>query len=164
LVMGLAYFVVPGRENVDRTLGLAREKAEELGIKHVVVASTRGFTAEKAFEVFKETDVTLTIVGIGRESFPIELLGKLEEKGHNVCFSRETDYEYPELVKSAYRRFCEGVKVAVEIAMIAAKKGFVSTEEEVVSVGKWDTALIIKPSTSDRFSELRVRELICKPR
>ena len=160
----MVYFQVPGRENIEKTLGLVKNKAEKLGIKNVVVASTRGFTAEKAFEAFKETDVKLTIVGIGRESFPNDLLGKLEEEGHNVCFSRETDYEYPDLVKSAYRRFCEGVKVDVEIAMIAAQKGFVSTEEDVISVGKWDTALIIKPSTSDNFSELRIRELVCKPR
>ena len=160
----MAYFDKPGRENVDETLNLAKEKALELGIKNVVVASTRGFTAEKAFEAFKDTDTVLTIVGIGRESFPQDLLGRLEEKGHNVCFSREVSYEYPELVRTAYRRFCEGAKVAVEIPMIAADAGLISMDEEVVSVGKWDTALIIKPATSDRFSELKVRELICKPR
>jgi hypothetical protein len=73
-------------------------------------------------------------------------------------------YDYPDLVKIAFRRFSEGVKVAVEVVMIAAKKGFVSTEEDVISVGKWDTALIIRPATSDNFSELKVRELICMPR
>ncbi|MDH5441700.1 MAG: hypothetical protein OEY31_13950, partial [Candidatus Bathyarchaeota archaeon] len=78
----MTYFEKPGRENVDETLKLAKERALELGIKNVVVASTRGFTAEKAFEVFKDTDIVLTIVGIGRESFPQDLLGKLEEKGH----------------------------------------------------------------------------------
>lgn len=160
----MTYYEVPGRENIVKTLELVKKRAKELGIKNVVVASTRGFTAERAFDAFKETDVTLTIVGIGRESFPESLLGKLEEEGHNVVFSRETSYEYPDLVKAAYRRFSEGVKVAVEIAMIAVQKGLVSTEEEVVSIGKWDTALVIKPSTSDRFSELAIRELICKPR
>ena len=160
----MTYFEKPGRENVDETLKLAKERALELGIKNVVVASTRGFTAEKAFEVFKDTDIVLTIVGIGRESFPQDLLGKLEEKGHGVCFSREVSYEYPELVRSAYRRFCEGVKVAVEIPMIAADARLISTEEDVVSVGKWDTAMVIKPAKSDMFSELRIKELICKPR
>lgn len=143
---------------------LVKERSEELEIKNVIVASTRGFTAEKAFDAFKETDVTLTIVGIGRDSFPKDLLGKLEEEGHNVVFSRETEYDYPDLIKTAYRRFSEGVKVAPEIAMVAAQKGLVSVDEEVISIGKWDTALVIKPSTSDRFSDLAIRELICKPR
>ena len=160
----MTYFEEPGRQNVDETLSLAKERTLQLGTKNVVVASTRGFTAEKAFEIFKDTDVVLTIVGIGRESFPRDLMGKLEEKGHNVCFSREVSYEYPELVRSAYRRFCEGVKVAVEIPMIAADAGLISTEEDVVSVGKWDTAMVIKPAKSDMFSELRIKELICKPR
>lgn len=160
----MKYFETPGRENIDETLELVKERSEELGIKNVVVASTRGFTAEKAFDVFKETDATLTIVGIGRDSFPKDLLGKLEEEGHNVVFSREVDYDYPDLVKTAYRRFSEGVKVAPEIAMIAVQKGLVTAEEEVISIGKWDTAMVIKPSTSDRFSDLAIKELICKPR
>lgn len=143
---------------------LVKKRAGELGIRDVVVASTRGFTAEKAFDAFKETDVTLTIVGISRDSFPRDLLGRLEEEGHNVIFSRETSYEYPDLVKTAYRRFCEGVKVAPEIAMIAAQKGLVPTNEEVISIGKWDTAMVIKPSTFYQFSELEIKELICKPR
>ncbi len=160
----MTYFEEPGRGNVDETLALAKEAAARLGIKDVVVASTRGFTAEKAFAVFEDSDVVLTIVGIGRDSFPGDLRGRLEEEGHGVCFSREVTYEYPDLVKSAYRRFCEGVKVAVEIPMIAADAGLISTDEEVVSVGKWDTAMVIKPAKSDRFSELQVRELLCKPR
>lgn len=160
----MRYFAEAGREHVDETLRLAKEAALEQGIKDVVVASTRGFTAEKAFEVFAGTDVVLTMVGIDRDRFDQDLRGKLEEQGHGVCFSHEVSYEYPDLVKAAYRRFCEGVKVAVEIPMIAVDAGLLSTDEDVVSVGKWDTALVVKPSRSDRFSELRVRELLCKPR
>jgi hypothetical protein len=48
--------------------------------------------------------------------------------------------------------------------MIAAEKGFVSAEEDVICMGKWDTALIIKPAKSDNFSELKVRAIICMPR
>ena len=115
----MKYFVTPGRENIGKALELVKKRSEELGIKNVVLASTRGFTAEKAFNIFKERDVTLTVVGIRRESFPKDLQGNLDEEGHNVIFSRETEYEYPDLVKTAYRRFSEGVKVAPEITMIA---------------------------------------------
>lgn len=160
----MRYFENPGRENVNETLKLAKERTLQLGIKNVVIASTRGFTAGKAHDVFKDTDVVLTVVGIDRDRFAQDLLGKLEEEGHNVCFSREVSYEYPDLVKSAFRRFCEGVKVAIEIPMIAVEAGLISTEEDVVSIGKWDTAMIIKPAKSDEFSELRAKELICKPR
>ena len=160
----MTYFETAGKENIDETLELVKRVVEELGIKNVIVASITGFTAEKAFELLKDMNVALTFVGTERSRFSSDLQGKLEEKGHNVCFSREVSYDYPDLVKLAFRRFSEGVKVAVEVAMIAAQKGFVSTEEDVVCVGKWDTALIIKPATSDNFRELKVRELICMPR
>ena len=141
-----------------------KKKAEKQGINDVVIASTTGFTAKKAVDVFKGMGVKLTFVGTSKNRFPGDLTEELKEKGYNVCFSHEVSYDYPHLIQTAYRRLSEGVKVAVEIAMIAAQEGYVSTDKEVVSMGKWDTALIIKPSTSDRFSELKVVELICKPR
>ena len=160
----MTYFESAGKINLDKTLELVKRMSEELGIEDIVVASITGFTAEKAYEVLKDMDVTLTIVGTERNRFSSDVQQKLEEKGCNVCFSREISYDYPDLVKLAFRRFSQGVKVAVEIAMIAAQKDFVSTDEDVISVGKWDTALIIKPATSDNFSNLKVRELICMPR
>ena len=42
------YFEKPGDENTDETLSLARKRAEELGIKTILVASTVGKTAVKA--------------------------------------------------------------------------------------------------------------------
>ena len=160
----MTYYPVSGRENLDSTLSLSKKMAEELGIDNVVIASTTGFTAKKAVEVFKGTGVKLTFVGTQRDRFPAALIAELKERGCNVCFSGEVKYEYPDLVKTAYRRFCQGMKVAVEIAMIAAQEGYVSTDKDIISVGKWDTALLIKPSLSTKFEELAIRELICKPR
>lgn len=160
----MTYFVAPGRENLDETLALVKKNAEELGIEDVVIASTTGFTARKALEALKNTGVKLTFVGTGRERFPNNLIEELTEKDCNICFSHEVSYDYPDPVKTAYRLFCQGVKVAIEIAMIAAQENYVSTEKDVISMGKWDTALIIKPSTSSQFENLKVRELICKPR
>ena len=160
----MTYFSAPGRENLDKTLALTKKMAEELGIDSVVIASTTGFTAKTAVELFKGTGVKLTFVGTARERFNSNLMVELKEKGCNVCFSNEVKYDYPDLVKTAYRRFCQGVKVAVEIAMIAAQEGYVTTDKDIISVGKWDTALIIKPAVGTRFEDLLVRELICKPR
>jgi hypothetical protein len=160
----MTYYSVPGREHVEETLTLLKKRVEELRIEDVVIASTGGFTAEKAIDIFEDTSINLTFVGTARDRFPLTLLRSLEAAGFNICFSREVSYDFPSPVRMAYRRFCEGVKVAVEIAMIAAEEGYVSTEKDIAVMGKWDTALIIKPSTSDSFSELRVRELICKPR
>ena len=160
----MTYYAIAGRENLDSTLALSKKMAEELGIDDVVMASTTGFTAKKAVEVFKGTGVKLTFVGTARDRFPAALIAELKEKGCNVCFSGEVKYEYPDPVKVAYRRFCQGMKVAVEIAMIAAQEGYVSTDKDIISVGKWDTAVVMKPAISTKFEDVTIREVICKPR
>ncbi len=47
----IVYFDKPGKENTEETLRLAVERARELGIKHLVVASSYGDTALKAIEM-----------------------------------------------------------------------------------------------------------------
>jgi hypothetical protein len=158
----MTYFETEGKENIDTTLELVKRIAEELGIRNIVVASTTGFTAEKALDILKDLGVNLTVVGTERGRFSSHVLKRLEDTGHHVCFSREVSSDYPDMASLAYRRFSQGVKVAVQIAVIAAEKQFVSPDEDVVSIGKWDTALIIKPSAT--FAALKVRELICMPR
>jgi hypothetical protein len=46
------YFENSGSQNTMETLRLAKERAEELGIKNIVVATTAGKTGVKASEVF----------------------------------------------------------------------------------------------------------------
>ena len=46
------YFDKPGKDNTQQTLKLAAQRAKELEIKEVVVASTAGYTAHKAIEIF----------------------------------------------------------------------------------------------------------------
>ena len=47
------YFEKAGIENTETTLKIAKKRAEELGIKTIVIASTVGDTAVKAMDVFK---------------------------------------------------------------------------------------------------------------
>ena len=42
-----------GKQNTVQTLELAYKKGRELGLDEVVLASTSGFTAVKAVEIFK---------------------------------------------------------------------------------------------------------------
>ena len=158
----MTYFEAEGKGNLDTTLDLVKRTAEELGIQHIVVASTSGFTAEKVLDALNDLGVSLSVVGTERSRFASDVLKTLEDRGHVVCFSREVPSDYPDTASPALRRFSQGVKVAVQIAVIAAEKRLVSTEDDVISIGKWDTALIVKPS--DKFAELKVRELICMPR
>jgi len=160
----MTYFSAPGKENLYSTINLAKKRTEELGLGDIVVASTTGVTAKAVVEVFKGTGAKLSFVGTGRERFPVALMQELQNEGCNVCFSHEIQYDYPDEMKAAYRRFCEGMKVAVEIAAIAAQQSYVPTDKDIVSIGKWDTAIVIRAATFGHFADLKIRELLCKPR
>ncbi len=73
-----------------------------------------------------------------------------------------------EIIARTFGLFCRGMKVATEITIMAADAGQVRTDEEVIAIGGSsrgaDTAIVIKPANAARFFELRIREIICKPR
>jgi len=59
------------------------------------------------------------------------------------------------------------VKVAVEVAIMAADAGVLSGGD-VVSIGGSargaDAALILKPASQSDVFDIKIREVICKPR
>ncbi len=185
------YFDKPGGdENTDKTLTLAKARADELGIRTVVVASTVGKTAVKAVDVFKGYKViVVTHVAGFREpntqEFTDENRKIVEEKGGIIlttghafgnlhrALNRGDGPPAPQPVigdvaAMTLRTFGQGTKVALEIAAMAADAGLVRTDEEIVSIGGTgrgaDTAYVIQPENVHRFFNLKVKELICKPR
>ena len=60
----ITYFDKKGKQNTEETLRLARSRAEELGVKHVVVASIHGYTALKAAEIFQGSGIEVIAVSI----------------------------------------------------------------------------------------------------
>jgi len=177
------------KHNTEATLRLVRERAEKRGIKNVVLASVTGFSAEKALEIFKDSKIKLTVVGLkgpGFPEFPKELQEKLKRLGHNVCYASDVKYEFPETVQDTLRRFSEGFKVCVEVALLATDAGYVKPGEEIIAVGGTgmigyekgggvDTAIVMEAVKSKDFLKLesifgkkeerrKIREIICKPR
>jgi hypothetical protein len=67
----IEYFESPGLANTEETIRLARERAIELGIRDVVVASTHGGTGLKVAEAFKDLDCNLVVVTVS-EAFEDE--------------------------------------------------------------------------------------------
>jgi hypothetical protein len=72
------------------------------------------------------------------------------------------------IVTQTLRRFSQGVKVGVEIVMEACDAGLIPEAAVVVAVGGtgWgaDTILIIESAASKRFLDLKVLEIVAKPR
>ena len=73
-----------------------------------------------------------------------------------------------ELIAHAYYTFSQGTKVAVEVAVMAADAGLIPVDREVIAVGGTgegaDTALVLSPAYSTNFFDLKVHEVLAKPR
>lgn len=185
------YFDKPGgEENTDRTLALARQRAEELGIKTIVVASTVGGTAVKAVNVFKGYKVIIVTHVEGfhepnTQEFTAENRKKVEEKGGIILTTTHAfggiqralappgqrpapSLAMGDVIAQTLRTFGQGMKVACEIAAMAADTGLVRVDEEIISIGGTgrgaDTAAVVQPANVHHYFNLRVKELICKPR
>jgi len=181
-----AYFEKPGRENTQRTLELAKKRAEELGIKTILVASTRGETGVMACEVFRGYNVVVVTHSTGFKEHNYQELtdenrAAIQAAGGKVLTCQHTfggvgravrkklkTYELEELIAYTLRLFGEGMKVVVEIALMAADAGWVRTDEPVIAIagtGKGaDTAVVLKPANAQAFFDLKVLEILCKPR
>lgn len=178
------YFDKPGKENTEQTLNLACKRGKELGIDELVVASTTGNTAYRAMEVFKGFKITAVTYHCGfREPFKMEMRedirSDLEKKGVRIVaathvlsglersVSNKYGGSYPVLlIADTLRLFGQGVKVAVEISVMAADSGSL-TGKDIIAVGGTargsDSALVIKPVCQSNFFDMRIREIICKP-
>jgi hypothetical protein len=180
------YFSEPGSVNTDRTLEISKKRAEQLGTKAIVVASTSGDTGVKAVETFTNYRVVVVTHATGFPSADVQELtqqnrAEILEKGGIILTSTHAfggvgravrrkfnTYQVDEIIANTLRVFGQGAKVACEIVLMAADAGLIRTDEEVISIGGTgrgaDTALVIKPAHTHDFFELKVKEVLCKPR
>jgi hypothetical protein len=180
------YFDRKGPENTDETLRLALERAEQLDIRDVVVASHSGATGAKASRVFEGRRVVAVAGVVGfREPNEIRLREEhravIEAHGGSVLFAGHAfgmlgravnkkfcTIQVDELIAHTLRVLGEGVKVGCEIACMAADAGLIRAGQETIAIGGSedgaDTALVIRASNTHTFFDTRILEIICKPR
>jgi hypothetical protein len=179
------YFDKPGKDNTQQTLRLAAHRAKELEISEVVVASITGDTALKAIEIFDGPRITVVTYHSGfKEPFKSAMSEAVKKdllkKGMTVIaashalsgiersIAKKHSGVYPVLIMAdTLRLFGQGTKVAVEVTVMAADAGALSGNDIVAIGGSGhgaDTALVLKPAHQNNFFDLRIREIICKPR
>ncbi len=182
----VTYFEVEGATNTETCLDLARRRADELGIETILVASTRGRTALAAGPVFAGKKLIIVSHSTGFrgpdiQTFPEEIRHKLVERGIPVLTTTHAfggigrairrkfnTYQIDEIIANTLKVFGQGTKVACETTMMAADAGLIRTDRDVIAIAGSsegaDTALVLKPANSQDFFDLKVREVICKPR
>lgn len=179
------YWDSPGKQNTEKTLEVVKKTIKERGIKHVVVATSKGNTAK----LFAEADLGVNLVCIthvagyaipGEIEVPKALREKLISSGVKVhttthvlsgaerSFSKKFGGMYPtEVIANTLRMLGQGTKVCVEIAVMALDAGLIPYGEDVISVGGSsqgaDTAVIIRPSHASSILDTWISEILCKP-
>ena len=165
-----------------------KSAVKDFNYKHVIVASTEGDTGKMFAEALKEDHLNLVVVTHSygfKEPNKLEMSETVREKiqalgakvytGTMITHTLETSLSskfsgiYPTLlVAQSLRRFGEGPKVCCEIAMMAADAGLVPEGEEIIAVAGTgrgaDTVMVIRAAPSKRFLNLRVLEILAKPR
>jgi len=184
------YFDSSGEQNTDQVLEAVRERLAIGGIKHVIVASGTGATARRALVMLKDSGARITVVtehcGASKEGecdmspeMEKELLkaGARLVRGTHALSGVERAINKKigggsrvETVAEALRSlFGQGMKVCVEIAIMASDNGAIPVgDEEVIAVGGTssgaDTACVVRPANANAFFKLEVREILAMPR
>lgn len=179
------YFERPGPAATARTLQLASSRAEELGVRTVLVASTGGATGLLAAQHFHGYDVIVVTHSAGFKSpgtqeLTAENRAAIEAAGARILTCQHAfggvnravrkkldTYQLDEIIAYTLRLFGEGIKVVAEIALMAADAGLVRTDIPVISIAGTgrgaDTAAVLLPTNAQTFFDLKIIEIICRP-
>lgn len=178
----IAYFDNPGKENTEEVIKLVLERAKARNIQKIVFASTTGYTAKLFLEAVEDKDIQLVVVpwqfSLREEGnrFPQELVIQFQEKKHIVHFSTMLlSSGLSELygtntqtaLANILRVLGQGMKVCVEMTMMACDSGCIKMGEKVIVVAGThagaDFAVVATAAPSSKVSSLKVNEIICKP-
>lgn len=174
-----------GRRNTAETLKILEEGVKRYGVDQVVVASTYGDTGLAVARLLRDSDVKLVVVthnvGFSEPGFlemtaetraEIEALGAVVHTGtmafRNIgtAIRQKQGYSQQDLVANTLRLFGQGIKVCVEIVLMAADAGLI-TQADVLAVAGTargaDSVALIAPQSSNELYDLKVRDILVKP-
>ena len=179
------YFDKPGKANTARTLQLAAERADQLSINTILVATTFGESGKLAAQAFQGKNLIAVSHAFGfkgpntQELTPenraaIEAAGgtiltcQHAFGGVNRAIRKQLDTAAPDdIIANTLRIFGEGMKVVAEIAMMAADAGLVQVGNPVLCIAGTghgaDLAAIVLPVNTFAFFDLKILEVICRP-
>lgn len=180
------YYHTADIHNTEAVVEEAIKRAEQLDLKHIVVASCTGKSAQLFLDHAKNFEIVCVthqsgFYQPGEDEMDPGIRKKLLEGGIKVLTTTHLlagidracrlkfGGVYPaEIVASTLRMFGQGLKVSVEIAGMALDAGLIPYGAETVSLGGTgqglDTAVVLVPAHSQNFFDTKIKEIICKPR
>jgi len=185
----IVYFDRSGSGNTGAVIQAVQRAVKELGIEYVVIASDTGGTTLKFWEALRGSGVKFISVcehagydGGDESSISEEARKNLEGKGIKVLVCAHAlsgvgrsitkkfgGISHAEIIAYTLRLFgTDGIKVAVEVSVMAADAGLIPTDREIIAVGGTyggaDSAIVLKAAHMNNFFDLEIREILAKPR
>jgi uncharacterized protein len=181
-------FEKPGKANTIATLENAKSNADIMDTKKIIIASTKGGTIQEAVKIFDPKVYKLICVthnygfkeGIDQE-FPTELRQDLESKGvkfvsgvlafsgvGSALLKKYQFFDFTSLFSKTIKALIgDGIKVCMEIVLMAVDAGFAKLDDCVISVGGTgtgaDCCCLFKAASSRMFDKLRLQAILAKP-
>jgi hypothetical protein len=183
----IVYFADKGPADTERTIACAIACCAEQSIGKIVVASSSGETALKVRAAAGSAcEVIAVTYGAGSRFVEevkafnanrprLESAGIKIVRGIHALSATERTFENKygakfiplNLVSDSLRMLGQGMKVCVEVAIMAAEHGFITPPEDVVVIGGSgegaDTAVVLRPAYAAAMFDLRIRQILCKP-
>ena len=191
-----SYFEKAGKHNTGKVIEAVVQRLAEGDVKTVVVSSTTGYTAHAFSEALQGHDY-ITLISVAESALVREwgaeyptlkpqTKEELERRGvivvdkvsyvfHHSPFD-DSKWQVPtpeEIARETLYAFGQGLKVAVEVVLIAVTMGILEPFQDVVAVGGThrgvDTAIVMNATypnyifSQDPGKRLQIHEVLCKP-
>lgn len=181
-------FEKKGIENTIEALNMAINEAIKRDTD-LVLATTTGYSAIEAMKLKKEKGMTQNIIVVshaygfrnpGENTLKDETRKELEDNGIVVVtashvlsgiergINNRYQGAYPALIMAdTLRMFSQGIKVCVEISVMALDAGKIKHGKPVVCVGGTgrgtDTIAIVSPAHANHILDTKIHEIIAMP-
>lgn len=184
----ITYFETKGGDNTDLLIKCVKERIEQGGINYVVLASTNGDTGIKLADCLEGTNTKIVCATLhagfrepGKMVMTDERKHELEQKGVTVFSSshalsgvnRSISNKFGgtselEIIGHTLRLFCgHGIKVGVEVSVMATDAGYIPVDEDVIAIGGSstgaDAAIVLRAAHMNNFFDMQIKEIIAKP-
>jgi len=186
MIRSVEYFEKPGKVNTSRCVEIVSGAVLE-GFSNVVVATTSGATGLAIARKLQGQEVNVVAVthNVGYQAANADecseqdrqelialgvkiFTGTILTRGIEAALMQKHQGVYPAyIVAQSLRLIGQGVKVSVEIVAEACDAGLIPEAADVIAVAGSgtgaDTVAIIQARPSDRFFDLRVKQILAKP-
>lgn len=151
-------------------------------ISTIIIPSSSGRSACEAMKIFKDFKLVVVTKCTGAKQENLnelseEVRNELNDRGIPIITAthpfggigrairnKYSSFQIDELMASTLRIFGDGVKVAIEVSMMATDAGCIKTNEKIISLGGKkcgiDKGLILYPKNTHNFFDIKVEKII----